>query len=82
MNDSFYFKTGLFSNYRNSVKKSFIPNARTPFFYQYDVVKGICFSHGFSPAFSFRSSPKSSSSLAVRARAFSPYHYLVNPPFW
>ncbi len=78
MNDNFYLKTGLFSNYRNSVKKSFIFNARTPFFYPYDIAKGICFSYGFLSSFTL----KSSSSLAMRARAFSPHHYLVNPPFW
>ncbi len=78
MNDYFYLKAGLFSNYRNSVKKSLILNARTPFFYQYDVVKGICFSHGFLSSFTL----KSSSSFAMRARAFSPHHYQVNPPFW
>ena len=78
MNDYFYLKAGLFSNDRNSIKKSFVFNARTPFFYRYDALTGIYFPHGFSSSFTL----KSSSSLAIRARAFSPYHYLVNPPFW
>lgn len=78
MNDYFYLKAGLFSNDRNSVKKSFVFNARTPFFYRYDVLIGTYFSHGFLSSLTL----KSLSSLAIRARAFCPYHYLVNPPFW
>ena len=78
MNDYFYLKAGLFSNDRNSVKKSFVFNARTPFFYRYDVPTDTYFPYGFLSSFTL----KSSSGFAMRARAFFPYHYLVNPPFW
>ena len=74
MYDVFYLKADLFSNDRNSVKKSLLVNARILFFYWHHPFSCISALLGLISRHSIY--------LSIPTRVVSPEHYLLKSPFW